>query len=107
MGVYVAIDDFSAGNASLDYILKIDFTTLKIDRSLLIGMAKENNRKKEEIYKAVVDIGKKLNLKLVAEGVEEIEEVDLVKGLDVDEIQGYYYSKPLGEKDLIEFLKTF
>lgn len=107
MGIYVAIDDFSAGNASLDYILKIDFTTLKIDRSLLIGMTKENNKKKKEIYKAVVDIGKKLNMKLVAEGVEEVEEVELVKSLNVDEIQGYYYSKPLNEKKLIEFLKNF
>lgn len=105
MGVFVAIDDFSAGNASLDYILKIDFTTLKIDRSLLVGMAKDNNKKKREIYKAVVDIGKKLNMKLVAEGVEEIEEVELVKELNVDEIQGYYYSKPLNEKGLLEFLK--
>ncbi len=107
MGIYVAIDDFSAGNASLDYILKIDFTTLKIDRSLLVGMVKENNNKKKEIYKAVVDIGKKLNMKLVAEGVEEVEEVELVKSLNVDEIQGYYYSKPLSEGGLIEFLKSF
>lgn len=104
IGILVAIDDFSAGNASLDYILKIDFTTLKIDRSLLNGITKDNH-KKTEIYKAIVEIGKKLNMRIIAEGVENLEELRLIRGLEVDEIQGYYYSKPIKEEDFIEYIK--
>ena len=104
IGILVAIDDFSAGNASLDYILKIDFTTLKIDRSLLNGITKDNH-KKTEIYKAIVEIGKKLNMKIIAEGVESLEELRLIRSLKVDEIQGYYYSKPIKEEELIEYIK--
>lgn len=106
MGILVAIDDFSAGNASLDYIIKIDFTTLKIDRSLLTGVTLDN-KKKLQVYKAVVDIGKKLNMKLVAEGVETKVEEELIKSFGVDEIQGYYYAKPLKERDFIIFLHSF
>lgn len=104
VGILVAIDDFSAGNASLDYILKIDFTTLKIDRSLLNGITKDNH-KKTEIYKAIVEIGKKLNMRIIAEGVETLEELRLIRSLEVDEIQGYYYSKPIKEQDFIEYIK--
>ena len=104
VGILVAIDDFSAGNASLDYILKVDFTTLKIDRSLLTGITMDNH-KKTEIYKAVVDIGKKLNMKIIAEGVETLEERKLIRSLEVDEIQGYYYSKPIKEEDFIKYVE--
>lgn len=104
VGVLVAIDDFSAGNASLDYILKIEFTTLKIDRSLLTGISSEN-RKKIEVYKAVVDIGKKLNMKIIAEGVETFEEVNIIRSFEVHEMQGYFYSKPISESKFIEYVK--
>lgn len=104
VGILVAIDDFSAGNASLDYILKIDFTTLKIDRSLLTGISYDN-RKKIEICKAIVDIGKKLKMKVIAEGVETIEEANLIKSLKVHEIQGYFYSKPVSENNFIDYVK--
>lgn len=103
-GILVAIDDFSAGNASLDYILKIEFTTLKIDRSLLMGISIEN-RKKIEIYKAIVDIGEKLNMKIIAEGVETFEEANLIRSFEVHEIQGYFYSKPLSENKFVEYIE--
>ena len=104
IGILVAIDDFSAGNASLDYILKIEFTTLKIDRSLLTGISSDN-KKKIEIYKAIVDIGKKLNMRIIAEGVETFEEVNLIRSFEVDEIQGYFYSKPIDEEKFIQYVE--
>ncbi len=94
----VAIDDFSAGHSSLKYISKINPDTLKLDRSLIPEM---NNEKEKLIYSYIANLCKELNIVTVAEGVETKTEVEFMKKLEIDQIQGFYYYKALSEDEFI------
>jgi len=96
-GIKVALDDFGTGYSSLSYLLKLDLDILKIDKSLIQGISQ--NFKEQKLVRTVIQLGKDLGLHVVAEGIETQEEFDSLVINDVDEIQGFYYSRPL---DLIE-----
>jgi EAL domain-containing protein (putative c-di-GMP-specific phosphodiesterase class I) len=96
-GIKVALDDFGTGYSSLSYLLKLDLDILKIDKSLIQGISQ--NFKEQKLVHTVIQLGKDLGLHVVAEGVETQEEFDSLVINDVDEIQGFYYSRPL---DLVE-----
>lgn len=100
----LSMDDFGSGYANLSSAMKVDFDVIKIDRSMLLAADKSNDSK--EVYKTIVKLFKQLNKSIVSEGVETIEEVNYLKEWGIDYIQGYYYSKPLNENDLINFLKN-
>ncbi|MFD1065980.1 putative bifunctional diguanylate cyclase/phosphodiesterase [Oceanobacillus locisalsi] len=103
-GIKVALDDFGTGYSSLAYLQKLDLDILKIDKSLIRGIS--NVSTKKEIATTIVQLGKSLGMKVVAEGVENKDEMEILCRYDIDEIQGYYYSKPLTVPAMSEILKT-
>ncbi len=106
LGFSIAIDDFSAGNASLSHLLSLEVDTLKIDRSLIKSLD-ESDRKGLDVYKSIVDIGKKVKVKTVVEGIETKVQLDLILNVDIDMIQGFYFSKPLPKEEFEKYLKEF
>ncbi|HEO98685.1 MAG TPA: EAL domain-containing protein [Epsilonproteobacteria bacterium] len=100
MGIELAIDDFGTGYSSMAYLQKLPVTRPKIDKSFVEGISasKEN----EAIVKAIVALAKTFDLKVTAEGVESEVQLDYLRELGCDEVQGFYYAKPMK----IERLKT-
>lgn len=90
MGIEVSIDDFGTGYSSLSYLSKLSVDRLKIDQSF-ISHSQENR----EIISTIVSMATNLKLKVIAEGVETESQIDLLKSLGCQEVQGYYYSPPL------------
>ena len=93
IGVSIAIDDFGTGFSSLNYLRKFPVQTLKIDRSFINEMAK--NEEDFSIVKAIIYLAHELKLKVVAEGIETKDALEKLRAINCDYIQGYYISKPL------------
>ncbi|WP_078059993.1 putative bifunctional diguanylate cyclase/phosphodiesterase [Gracilibacillus timonensis] len=102
--IKVALDDFGTGYSSLAYLRKFKVDILKIDRSLIKGISTQSSEKL--IASTVIQLGKSLDMTVVAEGLEEKEEVEAVVQLGIDEVQGYYFSKPLRVGDMERMLQT-
>lgn len=102
-GIGLCLDDFGAGYANLDTVLKLPFVCIKIDRSLLNGICE--NTQAARFYQSIASVMQNMGYYVVAEGVETLEEVTLLTSWNVNMIQGYYYSKPLCESDLLKRLK--
>lgn len=96
-GISLSIDDFGTGYSSMSYLKAIDANQLKIDRSFIIGIGGEGFD--EHIVRATIALAHSLNLKTVAEGVDSQEQLEFLKALSCDYIQGYLYSKPLTVDD--------
>ena len=93
MGVMVSLDDFGTGYSSLSYLQTFQFNTLKIDRCFIANL--EHNEKDRELTRAIIAMAKKLNLKVVAEGVETGLHNEFIRNEGCDIGQGYHYSKPV------------
>ena len=104
MGFKLAIDDFGTAYASLSYLKDFPVDTLKIDKTFIDEIHKNN--KVLYIVDGLIYLSRRLNLKTVAEGVEELEQVEILYKEGCDEIQGYYYSKPLPLDDFITFVNA-
>lgn len=102
-GLKIAIDDFGTGYSSLSYLHTYPIHTLKIDQSFVRDMLK-NPVSQELVKPPSVTLGQNLNMTITAEGVEHKEEGQLLRDLGCQSAQGYYFAKPLPEKDLIELL---
>jgi EAL domain-containing protein (putative c-di-GMP-specific phosphodiesterase class I) len=96
LGVKVAIDDFGTGYSSLKYLRNFNFDRLKIDREFIKDYLANDNGK---IAKAILNLAKQMDLKVIAEGVETIEQFEFMKENGCDEVQGYYFHKPLSVDD--------
>ncbi len=105
LGVSISMDDFGTGYSSLSYLKKFPFHTIKIDRSFVNDL--KDNSKDQEIISAVIAIGHCLKMKVIAEGVETIDQRELLHSLNCDEIQGYWLSKPLPPEDVPSFFLNF
>jgi len=103
--ITIEIDNFSAENSSFSVLPMLNANYLKLGRGILPIDIGEYN--KTMIYEGLVDISKKLGFKVIAEGVETSIQVKYVTKTGVDLIQGNYYSEPLSDDDLIEFIKNF
>jgi predicted signal transduction protein with EAL and GGDEF domain len=103
MGLHIAMDDFGTGHSSLSYLAKLPLDSLKIDRSFITLMPK--NPEQMAIVSSIISLGKTLNLKVVAEGVENEEQANLLRLLRCDEAQGYLFSKPVPPEDLEKLLQ--
>lgn len=101
-GFRLSIDDFGTGFSSLVQLHRIPFTELKIDKSFVGNL--RVNQESRVIVEACIFLAQKLNMIIVAEGVEDRETFELLKKLGCNIAQGFYISKPLPNKDLIEFV---
>lgn len=98
LGVRIALDDFGKGYSSLNYLRKMPINTLKIDKSFIDNIA--SSRKEESIINNIIEMAHSLELYVVAEGVEEKEQLLVLKDRQCDYIQGYYFSKPLPASEI-------
>ena len=104
-GISIALDDFGTGYSSLSYLQKLPIDTLKIDRSFVIDIA--SNRSNAAIFQAIVSLAKSLELNITAEGVETEEQLTCLQNQGCDEVQGYYFSKPLSSDRLKDFSTNY
>ncbi len=100
LGVRLALDDFGTGYSSLGYLKNGHFNKLKIDQSFVRGCT-ENGDINPAIISAIVALAKALGMETVAEGVEAMDELALVRERGADLVQGYIYSRPLAQDDLV------
>lgn len=102
LGIKLAIDDFGTGYSSFSSLQKYKADTLKIDRSFINASSK--NKEWKEVLKAIITLGHGLNMNVVAEGVEKREQLKYLKSLNCNEIQGFYFSKPLNVDEFEKLL---
>lgn len=103
LGFSIAIDDFGTGYSSLSYLKRFPISTLKIDQSFVRDI--EHDHDDAAIVEAVIALAHSLRLKVVAEGVEDKNQLSILKNKNCDIIQGYYYSRPLAAEDFIEWVE--
>lgn len=103
-GIRLCLDDFGSGYANLNTVMKLPFSIIKLDRSLLYEICHDNTR--AMFYQSIVETFHKMNYHIVSEGVETKEEVELISRWGVDMIQGYYFSKPLPETELLRIMQN-
>ena len=101
MGVALSIDDFGTGYSSLEYLKKLPVNTVKIDKSFVIHLTKDEND--AQIVRSTIELAHNLRLKVVAEGVENREVWDRLVVLKCDEAQGYYMSRPLATPEMTKW----
>ena len=99
LGVSISIDDFGTGYSSLSYLTRLPINTLKIDKSFIDHL--DNNS--EEIVNTIITMGKHLDFRVLAEGIETKQQLDYLKKQNCIEGQGYYWSKPIQANQLVEF----
>jgi len=104
LGIEIAIDDFGTGYSSLAYLKKLPLDKLKIDKSFVDELP--NDEDDVAIAKAIIALGKSLNLKLIAEGVEDLQQKDFLEKNGCDLIQGYFYSKPIPSQAMEALLQA-
>ena len=102
-GINVSIDDFGTGYSSLSYLKNLPINTLKIDQSFIKNMAE--NRNDTAIVKAIINMAHSLTLNVIAEGVETGQHLDILGQLGCDEVQGFFFSKPLPVAEFEKLLR--
>jgi EAL domain-containing protein (putative c-di-GMP-specific phosphodiesterase class I) len=102
LGVKLSIDDFGTGYSSLSYLKRFDIDKLKIDQSFIRDLATDTDD--AAIVNAVIQMARSLNLKTIAEGVEHPDMLDLLRGFQCDEVQGYYFARPMPADEFSAYL---
>lgn len=105
LGCSVAMDDFGTGYSGLGYLSKMKFSTIKVDRTFVQG-ASQGSAESLAIINAVVAMAKSLDITTTAEGVETIEELELIRNLGCDKIQGYYFGRPMTSEDALALFRA-
>lgn len=105
LGIELAIDDFGTGYSSLAYLRQFPIDRLKIDQSFIRNAL--NNSDDAAITKTIIALGHSLNLQVIAEGVETRDHEDFLMHEGCDEVQGYRYSKPISQSDLLSFIDAY
>ena len=104
MGVSLALDDFGTGYSSLSYLKRFPINCLKIDKSFVDD--KDKSDRDLKMVDSIITIAHNMGLTVVAEGVEQNAQLNILKALNCEEIQGYIFSKPVPEKDFKQLLTT-
>lgn len=102
-GIKMGLDDFGTGYSNFATVISIPFGTIKMDKSIIWAAA--GNKMSAEAVRHIVNTFKALGMKVVAEGVETEEQRQFVEDVGIDQIQGYYYSRPLSAHDMEQFMK--
>ena len=105
LGLHVAMDDFGTGYSSLSYLKRFPIDSIKIDRSFVADIA--TNQDDAEIIRTIITMGQTLNRKIIAEGVETEEQLEMLRGYNCDEIQGYFISRPLPADAFTDFIRDW
>jgi diguanylate cyclase (GGDEF)-like protein/PAS domain S-box-containing protein len=103
LGIDLAIDDFGTGHASILSLLRLRPTCFKIDRQFLDQLT--TSRSQQQLVGSLIDIGRSLNIKVVAEGVETFEQADILRGLGCDILQGFAFARPMAAEALETMLR--
>lgn len=103
LGVHLAIDDFGTGYSSLSYLSKFNIDKLKIDQSFIQDI--QHQAADQSIVRTIIELGRNLELSVIAEGVEGLEQQEILASMGCDEIQGFYFSHPLPEHAFIDFVQ--
>jgi EAL domain-containing protein (putative c-di-GMP-specific phosphodiesterase class I) len=93
LGLTLALDDFGTGHASLTYLQQLPVQRLKIDQSFVRALP--GSEPDVAIVRTIIELGQRLGLRLIAEGVETEQQMDLLRSLGCEEIQGYLYARPV------------
>lgn len=104
LGVHITLDDFGTGNSSINYLKKMPLSRLKIDQSFVSNI--NLNSSDEVIIQSIISLAKKLNLEIIAEGVETKKQLEFLKSCHCEEVQGYYFSSPVDSNELENLLKS-
>lgn len=98
MGVRILIDDFGTGYASLSYLRKFQFDGLKLDKSFIFSLG--DSQQNQSVVEKIIDLGKAYSMEVTAEGVETADQLSFLKKNKCDEVQGYFFGKPVAITDL-------
>ena len=102
LGLELAVDDFGTGYSSLSYLKRFPIDTLKIDQSFVADL---NSADGAAIVDAIIALSKTLNLRVIAEGIEEKDQLDYLVHRGCDLLQGYYFSHPIYPEDVPDMLR--
>ncbi|ACK71527.1 diguanylate cyclase/phosphodiesterase [Gloeothece citriformis PCC 7424] len=105
MGVHISLDDFGTGYSSLSYLQKFPLTTLKIDQCFTHSL--KDNPQDLAIISAIITLGNHLQLRVIAEGVETLQQLEILQRLHCQEAQGFWFSRPLNSEDITQLLKQY
>ena len=104
MGIQISLDDFGTGYSSLSHLTGLPINTVKIDQSFVKDIPNHSNQ--AALASAIISVAHRLNLKVIAEGVETAEQLAFLRSQECDEIQGYLFSRPVPAEVFTELLKT-
>ncbi|MFQ5488864.1 MAG: putative bifunctional diguanylate cyclase/phosphodiesterase [Gammaproteobacteria bacterium] len=103
MGLHLSIDDFGTGYSSLAYLSKLPVDEIKIDKSFVMSMSENENN--AMIVRTTIDLAHNLNLKVIAEGVEDQQTLEMLQTMGCDHVQGYHVSRPMAAEKLAAWLQ--
>ncbi|MCZ4344610.1 GGDEF domain-containing phosphodiesterase [Devosia neptuniae] len=103
LGVSIAMDDFGTGYSSLGYLWKFGFDKLKIDRSFIMGLA-DSRGQASDVLDAIIALGHRLHMVVTAEGIETEEQAEILSAMSCDQMQGFYFGRPMRPVDIAPFL---
>jgi len=104
LGVSIAMDDFGTGYSSLSYLLKFPFDKIKIDKSFVTASSEDPVAR--DILRSIASLGKTLKIRITAEGVETKEQVEFLRDIACNQLQGFFFAKPLTESELASYFLT-
>jgi diguanylate cyclase (GGDEF)-like protein/PAS domain S-box-containing protein len=102
-GIGIALDDFGTGYSSLSYLQQLPISTLKMDKTFIDSLLENTNSK--SFVQSIIQLGHNMGLEVVAEGVEEVSQMDILKTTGCDKVQGYLISRPLPKRGVVELLE--
>ena len=104
-GFGLSIDDYGTGNSTLEQLRRFPFTELKIDQAYVTGAV--NERSIHVMLESTISMARKLGLRVIAEGVETREELELVVRMECDEVQGFYFARPMPSQELMPWIREY
>ncbi|SOC37338.1 EAL domain-containing protein [Ureibacillus acetophenoni] len=105
LGIHISLDDYGTGYSSIIYLRNFPLDSIKIDQSYINDLPNNMNNS-VEIVESIINLAKKLNITVIAEGVETVEQLEILNELQCKEVQGYIYSPPISSENLVEYVQN-